>query len=644
MQRSDADFELPSHAALAAIAIFIVAGAWRFLTFTGFTNDHYAHLALAQQILLGDLPVRDFTDPGWPLTYLASAAAWLVAGDAMGVEWLLTAGALSLSAALTVVIAARLSGYLAIGVLAAILELIIYPRTYAYPKLLAYALAAAVIMAVARRPTRTSLWLPAASIATAFLFRHDHGLYIGLAMALCVAASSRVAGMRTAAIRVGMLTLFTAALLSPWALYVTTHGGLPAYFDRAIEFAAAEANASNLRSWPAFDRRPGEPLFGLAPRSRPVAEIEWRPGTPVSLRREVERRHGLEWVSGSGETHRYHVADTTEQNLRAIADHPQVDGTSGFGRLREPAWRRVLTAVSPLRLAPALQASANADAWLFWLFWTLPVVACAVSVIQARRRQERWPGELAAVAALIVLAICVNIGFLRDVLRTRLSDAIVPAVLLLAWLLGAAWRAAPGRALFRMAIRGVAVTTVLVSLLAIGHVGEFRDRWGRTGIPEGATEVRARAAWVWQLLTGPHRQAVSPPSHISTAMMPFFSFVDRCSAPEERVLVTGEFPDIVVLAGRRFASDGVVMGAWYSSVRHQQETLDSIRTRQPLFVISLDPAAFTNRYPEIAAHIDREYRTMGTLDVQGGGTVQILVNGNRRPQGTDVETGWPCYR
>src|SRR5688572_27814456 len=36
--------------------------AWRFLTFTGFTNDHYAHLALAQQWLLGDRPVRDFTD------------------------------------------------------------------------------------------------------------------------------------------------------------------------------------------------------------------------------------------------------------------------------------------------------------------------------------------------------------------------------------------------------------------------------------------------------------------------------------------------------------------------------------------------------------------------------------------------------
>ena len=43
-----------------ALGLFAATLAWRFLTFTGFSNDHYAHLALAQQMLLGDRPVRDF--------------------------------------------------------------------------------------------------------------------------------------------------------------------------------------------------------------------------------------------------------------------------------------------------------------------------------------------------------------------------------------------------------------------------------------------------------------------------------------------------------------------------------------------------------------------------------------------------------
>ena len=52
---------------VAVVALFLVAVVWRFLTFTGFSNDHYAHLAMAQQVLLGDRPIRDFADPGWPL-------------------------------------------------------------------------------------------------------------------------------------------------------------------------------------------------------------------------------------------------------------------------------------------------------------------------------------------------------------------------------------------------------------------------------------------------------------------------------------------------------------------------------------------------------------------------------------------------
>ena len=80
---------------MAAVA-FVATLAWRFLTFTGFTNDHYAHLALAQQWLLGERPVRDFTDPGWPLTYLLSAALWRIAGSEMWVEWMLVSTAFAI--------------------------------------------------------------------------------------------------------------------------------------------------------------------------------------------------------------------------------------------------------------------------------------------------------------------------------------------------------------------------------------------------------------------------------------------------------------------------------------------------------------------------------------------------------------------
>ena len=46
----------------AAIGVALMTIAWRFLTFSGFNNDHYIYLAGAQQMVLGEWPVRDFVD------------------------------------------------------------------------------------------------------------------------------------------------------------------------------------------------------------------------------------------------------------------------------------------------------------------------------------------------------------------------------------------------------------------------------------------------------------------------------------------------------------------------------------------------------------------------------------------------------
>ena len=148
--------------------MFIAAFVWRFLTFTGFSNDHYAHLALAQQMLLGERPIRDFSDPGWPLTYLISAGAWQLAGGTMAVEWIVVTLGFALGAAFTVVAAHRLSGSLLVALLLATLELIVFPRTYSYPKMLAYGGAGWAMLALAANAERGRVVLMAAIIALAW--------------------------------------------------------------------------------------------------------------------------------------------------------------------------------------------------------------------------------------------------------------------------------------------------------------------------------------------------------------------------------------------------------------------------------------------------------------------------------------------
>src|SRR5688572_1385364 len=199
-------FNAGSRETLVVIALFLVAVAWRFLTFTGFSNDHYAHLVMAQQVLMGDTPIRDFADPGWPLTYTLTALGWLVTGKTMATEWVISTAGFAIGAACTVAVGYRLSGSLAIATIVTLIEILIFPRAYSYPKVLMYAAGAWALLALAadvsRRPS-TSLGagrivLMAAIIAIAFLFRHDHGLFLGIAAATCLALGGLAHGWRMA--------------------------------------------------------------------------------------------------------------------------------------------------------------------------------------------------------------------------------------------------------------------------------------------------------------------------------------------------------------------------------------------------------------------------------------------------------------
>ena len=53
--------------AALAVALGMCCFAYRYLAYSGFPNDHFVTLSRAQQILLGEVPVRDFVDPGLPL-------------------------------------------------------------------------------------------------------------------------------------------------------------------------------------------------------------------------------------------------------------------------------------------------------------------------------------------------------------------------------------------------------------------------------------------------------------------------------------------------------------------------------------------------------------------------------------------------
>jgi len=222
------------------IAVGILAFAFRVLAASGLTNDHYMTLGWAQQVLFGEWPERDFVEPGMPLSYLLSAAVQYFWPGPYS-ELLLTAGMLAAAAAVTVVVAKRLSGFWTIGVFAALLELAFFPRFYSFPKILTPAVAIFLLQSYARVPSRRHLMWLGAWTAVSALFRHDLGVYVACAVVVGLVVMHY--GQRQALLRA--LTGVVAGgsmLFVPYAVYVQWAVGWPEHLRRGFEFSKSDAH------------------------------------------------------------------------------------------------------------------------------------------------------------------------------------------------------------------------------------------------------------------------------------------------------------------------------------------------------------------------------------------------------------------
>lgn len=235
----------PTTVGLLALLIGIGAFGFRFLTVRDFTNDHFMQLAYARQLLAGDLPNRDFVDPGMPFTYLLSAAAQAISPGPYS-EALLTCALVALAAALTFVATANLTGSAVAGVAAAFMALVLKPHLYSYPKVLAPVVTLVLLHHYLARPSNRRVILLGAWTVVAALFRYDLGIYAvaGIVPALIVAHAREPRVLAGAMLRYAAAALVTVA---PYALYVQLASSIPQQFAEAVEFARADEHQLGFR-------------------------------------------------------------------------------------------------------------------------------------------------------------------------------------------------------------------------------------------------------------------------------------------------------------------------------------------------------------------------------------------------------------
>jgi hypothetical protein len=269
-------------------------------------------------------PTRDFVDPGMPAMILVSAAGQAWFGHGLLAESIVVATAFGLASALTVIAATQLSGSLAVGIVAAILEALSFPRSYSYPKVLVYAAAAPILWSYLRRPTAMRATAVSGCVAVAFLFRHDHGAYIAAGALIAAAVAGAGTSRRRAARRVMVMGGIIAAAMAPYLAYVQATEGVIPYFERAIIFSRAEYTR-NAFALPALDV-----AGGIAGNAAPLLFYLF---------------HALPAVAVVIAFHRYRPTGSTDS--WRILPFIGIAALANIGFMRDPLADRVADAIAP---------------------------------------------------------------------------------------------------------------------------------------------------------------------------------------------------------------------------------------------------------------------------------------------------------
>ena len=272
-------------AAVVAIVIFVWSWLYRYNDLDGavggLADDHFFYLVRGWQLLYGEWPDRDFVDPGAPLTFVVAALVQLVGGRGTWSEIVFCVTALSVATTLTFWSARRASGSTVIATLAAVFQAVLLARYYNYPKVLIYAVALPSLWAYVDAPTfRKLAWLAVLSV-TALLFRHDHGLFVGLAVVATILVQTHV-GLVTRAKHLAAYVVLTVVCAAPYLAWLQLNGGVMAHVVSANAWAQRDRMRAPLLL----------PEFALSPREGddPIPDEGdwWQGGVFVQASRNFE--------------------------------------------------------------------------------------------------------------------------------------------------------------------------------------------------------------------------------------------------------------------------------------------------------------------------------------------------------------------
>jgi hypothetical protein len=670
-----------------AAGVFAASLLLRFLS-PQFHNEHFTFLSGARQILAyGELPFRDFIDPGHFLVYYVSAAALILSGHTLLGDALLSTSLLAAATSITFLLASHASRSNAIGLLMAVFFFASYPRLYNYYKLLFLVAGLWLCWAYIDKPVRRRLAALALGTVLALMVRPDLAVYLGSAALVTLVAVHWTTDFRLFWRRGMLFSAIAACALLPFWTVLQIQGGVARYYGDALAFGEREKSTQRPILRP-FQIDLSQPLIQTDPPPPPEPQrinVRWREGTDEGTRARLERRYGL----GSPifmtddprqRTWRYEVLDTSSENLQKLVREARVDDLSGLDRSTGELPPPRETPPPVTRVAPGLFRLVNANLWLYYTFLLLPAICLVVLVLRRgwrRPRCELMPGEVPKVLAAVTLCAVADRILVTLPTHGRLSDVGAPMAVLGAWLLGQlASRPCrqdrsvegPGQqdprhlskperratvlnrfsALSGYAAVGLILAVTWLSITTSSEAGLLLEKTDlRTVVTRPLDVGEKLARTIGRLTTQPPIDDWAPPD--STALRAATRYVRACTQPGDRILLTWFDPRVAFYSQRAFAGGVIFFHHDHFSSPEEQERIIAKLETQSVPIVITDAQLHESRvkhlqpliYTYLAAHYRRAHQS--GLGERDGDQFRILVDRSRTPTSTYGEFSLPCY-
>jgi len=615
------------------------------------TNDDFMHMVIADQILAGDWPFRDFFDLYGPLMYGTSALSSLVFGHRLLSEAVVVGVALAASTYLVFRLVRSLTASSAAAVLSALLLMLAGVRGYSYPKLLLYAIAATMWWMYVKEPTRLKALVFGGWSAVAFYWRVDHGAYIAAGVALAMVSAhgfSRASMIRLA--QAGAVSLLAA---SPLLLLASTTVGFLPYVRDGVGIVNAQHTTTGSHSVPRWPVRHVSDVIRLdgAEEFAPIVGVRWTDDSSTDVRAAVLTKYRLTPVSGDGpHVQNVRMADDSAAVIRGLVNEPIVADTNGIDRSQStlpsstyPLWQRLRFSQWWLRfrLFTGVNEHTSAGEATAALFYGLPVIVILAAIPWLHRHLAPRVAPMQLVG-FGVFGVITAFGLMRSPYDVRAVDDVVISAILFGCCMAALWRTALATSGVKRAV--VMVVAVLFGVLTVKSVavaGEFGDRvaW-LTG--DARSVARMEGAWA------DVRDRLSAEPSLAywngkpkSAELQLAEYATQCLPSSERLLVLWFAPEIYYHSGRLMAARHLYDPGYEQLSNERRRTFEKIQRYAPPLIYARGEFDASDLYPEMVDYLHREYKSIGVLE-DGGHRYQVYLRNEASVVRRFGEHEWPC--